>query len=134
MVSSRAACTAPSTTRCATLHSVPFVLFPLCLLTRARGSTFTRIHPAPARSLTPPCLFDPHNIKVTLALDFADGKMIKHSKTYDLDDFTDAAHAETMGPAPPKVVNFASLDFVKAVQKDMIQDMPAPADPNSFAA
>lgn len=71
---------------------------------------------------------------MTLALDFADGKMIKHSKTYDLDDFTDAAHAETMGPAPPKVVNFASLDFVKAVQKDMIQDMPAPADPNSFAA
>ena len=34
--------------------------------------------------------------------------------------------------APPKVVNFASLDFVKAVQKDMIQDMPAPADPNSL--
>ena len=69
-----------------------------------------------------------------MALDFADGKMIKHSKTYDLDDFTDVAHAEAMGQAPPKVVNFASLDFVKAVQKDMIQDMPAPADPNSFAA
>ena len=66
------------------------------------------------------------SITVSLAWDFKDGKMVRHSQAFALDDYIDST-VDTSSLTPN---NFRQLAFVRDVQRAMINDMPKPIFPD----
>jgi hypothetical protein len=65
------------------------------------------------------------SITVSLAWDFKDGKMVRHSQAFALDDYMES----TVDASSLTTNNFRQLAFVRDVQRAMIHDMPKPTLP-----
>jgi hypothetical protein len=65
------------------------------------------------------------SITVSLAWDFKDGKMVRHSQAFALDNYFDSTvDANSLTPN-----NFRQLAFVRDVPRAMIHDLPEPTLP-----